>query len=651
MPTASPTLASLIVGPVQFDTPIWLILAPVLWALAIIIGRKSLSDLSGASRKAALVIRLIVIALLVAALAEPSTRDESKSVAVTVILDASRSVPIESRAAVDEYVELASQGDRREGDKLGHITAAKNALVQTLPSQRAEILERRSLGATDGTNLADAVQLGIATASQDAAQRFVLASDGNETEGDLLRAAQAARAARIPIDVFPIEYIYESEVVVDRVDVPPVARLGETINLVVKVTATRPTSGRINILLNDQPLDLDPDSPAFGVERALTRGDNFLTVPVPVIDDGALRFEAVYEPTIGGSTTPVGDSIGENNRALGVTFVTGEGRVLVVRNADTEVDESALLVRAVRDAEISCTVVSTAEAPTDLAGFNAYDAVILVNQEAFGFSQTQQEAMRQYVHDAGGGLVMIGGDRAFGAGGWIGSPVEETLPIRLDPPSKRQLPRGALAIIVHSVEIPQGVFYGKQVANAAVDALSRLDFVGIIELNWQTGMDFALPMQLKGDGAAAKRAIERLTFGDMQNFDPSLQLALSGLQGVNAGQRHTIVISDGDPSLSRGILRQFAAAGITISAVGVNPHSRRDLRTLQDMATITGGRFYEVRNNQLATLPQIFTKEARTIKRSLIWEGDPFSPAVSSSTETLRGIGGVPPITGYVVTA
>src|SRR5690606_10492825 len=96
-------------------------------------------------------------------------------------------------------------------------------------------------------------------------------------------------------------------------------------------------------------------------------------------------------------------------------------------------------------------------------------------------TDAQQAMLRQYVHDSGGGLVMVGGPNAFGAGGWIGSPLADALPIRLDPPQKRQMPRGALAIVVHSVEMPRGVFYGKQVCNAAVDALSSLDMVGLIE--------------------------------------------------------------------------------------------------------------------------------------------------------------------------
>jgi hypothetical protein len=140
----------------------------------------------------------------------------------------------------------------------------------------------------------------------------------------------------------------------------------------------------------------------------------------------------------------------------------------------------------------------------------------------------------------------------------------------------------------------------------------------------------------------------------MPDFAPSLNVALAGLIRVNAGQKHVIMISDGDPSMpsphcSRSSRRQC----ISISAVSVFPHSpvghRAHARHRQ------GHRGPVLRGQhpgRLATLPQIFIKEAQTVRRSLIWEGTPFSPAVVDAVaETMRGVTSVPPISGYVVTA
>lgn len=642
------TLASLNLGPIEFLSPVWLLLIPVLGGLSVWIARQSLSGLGRATRVVALVLRLVVIAALAGAMAEPQFRKVSKDVAVNAVIDASRSVPAELQQRVETFIADAAGEGKESDDRLGTITVAKDAIVQSLPSKAVTGVDRRYVGGTDATDLAAGVQLALATDPQDAALRVLLFSDGLETSGSLLQAAEAAKAAGVPIDVVPLRYKYDNEVVVDRVVTPGTAREGETINIRVVATATKPATGELTILENGVPLDLDPGSDAKGVPVSLNAGTNVLQVPVPVSGRGAHEYKAVFEAdrSVGGMLI---DQIVENNTGTSVTFVSGEGRVLVLRSAQG-IDQSADLVGALGRAGIRCEVTTPDRADLTLTGLAGYDAVLMVNQDAYSYSFEAQDALRQYVHDTGGGLVMIGGDSSFGAGGWIGSPLEDALPIRLDPPQKRQMPRGALALVIHSVEIPQGVYWGKKICEAAVGALSRLDYVGIVEYGWQAGVDWTLPMQLKGDGMAAQAAINKLVFGDMPDFDPSLELALKGLLATDAGQRHVIVISDGDPNLGAAVLKKYQDNNVSISAVGVNPHSAGDVNTLQRMARYTKGEYYEVKNSALATLPEIFMKEAVTVRRSLIQEGE-FQPAMVQGVETLRGISAVPPLFGYVVAA
>jgi uncharacterized membrane protein len=647
-------LASIGLGPIQFEVEFYLILIPVLSLLTIFIARKSIAGLGKGSRIAALGIRLMAIVLIVAALAEPSLRKTAKDVGVTVIVDASRSIPTGAQEQIDRYIAESQENSRQANDQLGIITAAKSSYTQSSVSLATRRVDRQFIGDTDGTNLMKAISLAIASAPDSLANRFVLITDGNETDGSLLRAAQAAKAKGIPIDVLPVEFAYEEEVIVEGVQTPSNVRLGETITLKVVLTSTTAAAGRLLISQDGQLIDLNPSADELGKFVELKKGRNVLQASVAVTRVGALTYEAVFEPMTaltdsGSSTGSLGDSIPENNKGSSITFVDSEGSVLIVAD---DPSEAIKFEDVLTKAEVQSVRIPSSQFPTSLAELATYEAIVLLNQSAYSYSEAQQELMRQYVYDSGGGLVMIGGPDTFGAGGWIGSPLADALPIRLDPPQKRQMPRGALALVVHSVEIPRGVYYGQQVCNAAVDAMSRLDLVGIIEYQGLGGTDWVYPLAPVGDRANVKRAIQNLTFGDMPSFDPSLQLALSGLSNAPAGQKHCIVISDGDPSMSRSLLRQFKQAGITISAVGVNPHSPNDTNTLRTMAQVTGGTYYNVANNALATLPQIFIKEAQTIRRALIWEGEAFSPARTGvPTETMRGISGVPPINGYVVSA
>lgn len=650
----TPTLGALVIGPVQFDVPFWLWLVPALGVVSWWLSRRSLSGLGKASRWVALTARILAIALLAAALAEPQLREESESVALTVVIDASRSIPSTAQSRIDQYVLDAQEGSRQPQDKLGIVTAAEDAYVQSSPSTFVRDVQRQSIGARDGTNLDEAVRLAIAAMPDDSAGRILLISDGNETDGSLLRAGDQAKAVGVPIDVLPVEFEFKEEVIVEEVQSPSGVRIGETVSLRIVLTTTEPVIGRLSVRQNGNTIDLDPDPEETGSLVTLDAGRHVLSVPVTPTRPGPQQYEAVFEPIAsldseGNPTGTRGDSVIENNRAGTITFVGSEGTVLLVSET---VEEALPIEEALNKAEIKTERVTSSGLPATLPEMAAYEAIVLVNQSAYNSTAQQQDLLRQYVFDTGGGLVMIGGPESFGAGGWIGSPLADALPIRMDPPQKRQMPRGALAIIVHSVEIPRGVYYGKEICRASVDALSRLDLVGIVEFQGLGGTDWVYPMSPVGDRVSVNQAINGLKFGDMPSFDPSLRLALAGLQAAEAGQKHCIVVSDGDPSMTRSILRQYRQAGITISAVGVNPHSPGDLNTLRTMARETGGTYYSVSNNALETLPQIFVKEAQTLRRALLWEGEAFSPTLTRvPTETMRGITSVPPIEGYVVAA
>ncbi len=657
------TLAELVVGPVQFDVPRWLVLIPLLGVLAWWIGRKSLAGLGPTTRWIALGARLLVIVAIAGALAEPRLRRESEDVAVTVVLDVSRSIPPGEQRRVEAYIDDATEttADRRT-DRLGVVTVAREAYVQALPNRLLESLERQQTGPADATNLAAGLRLAVAVAPDDAASRILLVSDGNETAGSLLAAAEAARAAGVPVDVLPVEYDYPAEVIVERVVAPATVRGGETINLSVIASATKRTAGRLLITENGEAVDLDPTSDDLGTVVELDPGKNVLSVPIDPRTPGPVTYEAVFEPlnvvTSTGESV-VGDSIPENNRASSVTFVGSEGWVMLVADAE---DEVASLRDALLRADLSARVLRPDQVPEGLTEMNAYEAVVLVNQPAYAFSELQQQTLRRYVHDSGGGLVMTGGPDSFGAGGWIGSVLEDALPVQLDPPQKRQMPMGALAIVLDSSGSMGSPVAGtmmdqQQLANessvAAVETLSRLDQITV--LAFSGGTRVVVPLMPCADQAAIARRIRSIGPGGGTNMFPAVDEAAVRLRQSPAGVKHIIVLSDGQTmgtdQAGFALATRVFNGGVTISTVAVGDGANEFL--LEGMAVRGGGRFYKVSGaGALMQLPQIFMKEAQTVRRSLIWEGDPFSPQVAGlPVETMRGIGEVPPISGYVVTA
>ncbi|MHC4715613.1 MAG: glutamine amidotransferase, partial [Planctomycetota bacterium] len=491
--------------------------------------------------------------------------------------------------------------------------------------------------------LADGVQLAMAIAPPTTGTRVVLASDGNETAGDLAEAARIAAANNIPIDVLPLTYRHEREVAFKRLDTPPTARSNQTISLRFVLSSTHRATGRLTLTLNDSPVDLDPNSPDMSRRVELNPGTNVEPVSLPVGTRGVHRFRVMYEPD-----DPAADGLDQNNQASGVTYVAGPGHVLVVgRDQDT-----SHLLSKLKAAGMDVRGCVPGAFPETLAELVNVDAVVPVNCDVSDFTHHQQTMICRYVRKLGGGMVMIGGDNSFGAGGWIGSPVAEILPVDPDPPQKKQMPKGALVLVMHACEMPRGNYWGKQVAIAAVKTLSRRDLVGVLDYGWRGGAaaNWVYPLSPAGDKSRVIAAIRSMQMGDMPDFGPPMRAAYNALSKARAGQKHIIIISDGDPaSPSTALIGQMRKARITCSTVSVFPHGGQTLKMFHAISRALGGREYNVKDPK--ALPQIFIKEAQIVRRSLIVE-EPFTPKVTNSlSELVRGFqGGLPNLDGYVLT-
>jgi len=610
-----------------FGQPGWLLLGlvviPMVW-----VARRNLAALGTARRVAAIVFRTIVVVLLVVLLARPMLVRKSRTATVIAVMDRSQSIPAHKSEAALDFLTQAAKA-RAGADRLAVVDIAESASISRLASTDTSIRRRNTTLTGRQSRLAVGLEMAMAIASPDSATRILLISEGNETEGDLKEAAKTAAANKIPIDVLPLEYRYSSEVLFKRLVAPPHARSGQTVMLRFILNSTADVTGKLLLTLNDAPVDLSPDSSDVAASVELKEGTNVKSISVPLGTRGVHKFEAVFMPD-----DPKQDAIVENNRASAMTYVAGPGHITVV---DADNTSSQALMRALQGTDMEVRYVSAAGLPDNLAMLMDTDAVVLVNVDCGSITYQQQEMLCRYVNDLGGGLVVVGGPSSYGAGGWIGSPLADVLPVDLDPPQKKQLPKGALVLIMHACEMPDGNYWGKKVASSAVSTLSRLDLVGILSFSGGSSNDWVYPLGPVNDKAKVVASIEQMQMGDMPSLHAHLQMAYNELVKCDAAQKHVIVISDGDPTPpSSQLLRDLAAAKITCTGVCIYPHSTADNIKLQRMAEGTNGRYYEVKDAQ--TLPQIFIKEAQVVRRSLILE-ETFTPqVVYSLSETLKGM-------------
>jgi hypothetical protein len=640
---------------VAFEHPLALVilaLAIPFWWMA----RRSVAVLGPWKAWGGLSLRVVVLFLLAFAIARPSIVRETDAMTVLVVADASDRVPLELRTRADRAVRDAVARKERPEDRTGVVTLARDAVIAAMPADAGEPSLLGHVGDLAATDLAAGVRMALATQPGDTVARILLLSDGNETAGSIDEAASLAKAAGVPIDVVPLEYRHEGEILVESMRAPTRAREGQSVDLRVTIRSQRAAKGRLLLWQNDQPVDLDPagDGQAFPVD--LAPGANLVTLPVVADGSGAQRFRVTFEPD-----DPAADAVQQNNAGAAVVFVGGVGRVLAIEPAGGT--ECEAIARALEDGQIEVERVGPDEAMArGLAYLTGFDAVILANVPRWAFDNEFDRGLHAYVHDLGGGLIATGGPEAFGAGGWLGSETEKALPVRLDPPQTRQIMRGALALLMHSCEMPEANYWGQQVAISAIDALSSQDYLGMISLGGspdgqqRQGYGWGFPMQIVGDKGRAKGAAKSMVVGDMPSFATPLEMILEEMVKLRAGQKHVIVTSDGDPSAPPPeLLNDFKLAKITVTTVmlggsgaGSMGHGGpEDRRKMQAMASKTGGRFYQVENPR--KLPQIFIQEATVVSRSLIVEGD-FQPRlVNASTGPLKGFDALPPVRGYIL--
>ena len=68
-------------------------------------------------------------------------------------------------------------------------------------------------------------------------------------------------------------------------------------------------------------------------------------------------------------------------------------------------------------------------------------ALIIGSVEAGAFTGDQLQMIADFVDRRGGGLLMLGGARSFGEGGYGGTPVADALPLVIDPRTRASEPR------------------------------------------------------------------------------------------------------------------------------------------------------------------------------------------------------------------
>lgn len=619
-----------VVRELQFTRP-WMFLllftAPWIWWMQAA-GYSGLPQRRGAW---AVFIRLMICGLLVLVLAEPRAVRTSDRIAVVYNVDVSDSVSPWRSEALSFVAETAA--GKPGSDEAGLVVFGRTPAVEYPP--RATFPFERYVNSQvggDATNLEQSLALSAAMLPEEHTGRIVLVSDGTETEGKLKDVLSDLQARGVQVNVVPMDYVYENEVLLERLDLPRMVRVGETTEASVVLTSLQAGSGSLVIRESGREISRE--------EVQFEAGKSRYSVPLRVDEPGYYEYSARIE------TTPELDNRAENNEVRNYLYLEGPGRILLVAGGAGE-EEFRFLRQALEQGERQVDVISPLEFPYDPLSLMPYDAVVFADVSADSLLGTQIQAMHDAIRNLGLGFLMVGGPNSFGPGGWQGSAIADALPVSLKITNKKILPKGAIAIILHTCEFPQGNSWAKRITKRAIQVLNSEDLVGVLAQT-MNGDEWIFDLTPAGEYPSLVPMINNAQIGDMGTFGTTMQLALKSLVASDAASRHMIIISDGDAQApTPQLLQDFIDNQVSVSTVAVFPHNG-DVSTLQDIAALTKGRFYYPSDPN--ELPSIFVKEARTLRRSQL-QLRSFVPEVTGLDTVIRGISDSPELHGYVLTS
>ncbi len=389
--------------------------------------------------------RIGVLAVMLFALSRPVLRVRTvkpQENVLAVLIDDSRSMQV-------------ADLDGRPRSTFIHEALGPEGTLRPALAEEFKLRFFRFAGSTE--RVADFAELGFAGTETDLAQALdrvrrelsavplagiVVVTDGADNgSGSLHEATLQLKATKVPVYAVGVgRDQFARDLELARVETPPEVLKGSSVVVDVLI-AQRGAAGRtvqLNVedegrIVATRRIRLEADAEATTARVAFT-----LTEPGP----RRIRFQIPPEAD---------EQVAENNarealvvvanRREKVLYFEGEPRfeVKFLRRAVAG-DENLQLVVLQRTAEGKFLRLDVDDADELAAGFPktraelfTYRGIVLGSVEASFFTHDQLQMLADFVRQRGGGLLLLGGRRAFSEGGYADTPLADALPVVLEP--------------------------------------------------------------------------------------------------------------------------------------------------------------------------------------------------------------------------
>ena len=613
------------------DSVIAIIAALVLVVgLALTLAMWLLTWTPGLKSSVEILLRSISISALILLCAAPQLEQASGRAPALLLLDISDSVDQgigeQLLAKVREFV--------ASGIEVRMLAFAKNSAKDPVLLDKSSYREIRESDARldiGGTNISTAFEQALT----DQSGAILLVSDGFETSGDITSLLPAIKGANrkifplLPASLpqgagqFRVSQLFAP--LVSPAQTKPVVRVS------VQNSTAQAQRGRLKVQHDKAQIFDQTIEVAAGEERVFE-------VEGEANTEGIKAVTATLEPEGGfGSSAET-------------VFVSGEQREKVLLLTAVQEDERLLKQVLNEQAYQLKSQNPRTEGIPDLAGFSV---VILNNVPRADLGAAGMQKITEFVK-RGGGAIMIGGDRSFGLGGYIDTPIADMLPVELVPPQteKKRL-NVAVQLVIdksRSMATDDKIEFVKDAAREVIKSLKDEDFVGIIGFD-ATPFIVVRLAQLATSRDQAMDRVGRIFASGRTNLMPAIDEARRALDRVQAGRKHMIILTDGkipdEGPFYLQLTDQLRVSGITTSTVMLGDES--DIGMLRDMAKRGGGSFYQTADAN--ALPRIFLQDIKVSSgEQTLKEKQEYSVRQGPDQIQSTQARGFPSLKGYVQT-
>ena len=603
---------------VEFMHPLRLLALPVCAAvvLAICLLRKSRSLKERISH----ILRYVIIALAVLALAGMSLLTASPDRTAFLLVDVSASVNEE------ETLRLAREALEKSGDRqTGVIAFGGNAAVERPIGRTAPLGDLTARVDRSASDLNSALQLASALLPADSNGGIAVISDGRVTgEEGFFRSAGG-----VPVNVLKTEARSGTDAQVTSVSVPSSLYTGQKYTAVVTVHAN--AAGEATLLITRDRGEAQTRT------VTLRKGENTFAFDAAAGNAGVCTIEA--------QVLMDGDAVSANDSGAAYTVIAGAPSVLI---AEGQSGAGTALEKMLKAAGMQVSVLPQTMLPEQASDLMAYHAVALVNADADRMTDGQIAALDAAAKELGVGVAVFGGDSSYALGGYRGSKLEEMLPVTIDVKNRMELPTTALVLVIDKSGSMTDSAYGvtrlqlaREAACAALEVLNERDQAGVIAFD--DAGKWVIPLSFVTDVAAMQDQVGTIRPGGGTAFYTPLVMAYEALKTARAQYKHVIFLTDGEAGDTGylDVVRKMAGSGITVTTVAVGDGA--DYRGMAKIAEIGMGRMYAA--GPFDSLPRIFTKETMMISGAYV-QNRVFTPVVTDSGMT--DFPGFPELSGYL---